>query len=167
MYMSVSWSGSSCFAHTTHLLVDGNVQPPTQTLKVKCMVGIFWPCVQNLSNSYTLLYFTIVLKCITKSHLNSIQYRGERYPRFLIEWIYCWIESCQFQHFESNFELNFFEFNNVLNWILSKIFLLNILLNWILSQNFLLNFLLNWIGLKNWKSVVFWIDIVILYPKIP
>ena len=93
--------------------------------------------------------------------------RGERYPRFLIEWIYCWIESCQFQHFESNFELNFFELNNVLNWILSKIFLLNILLNWILSQNFLLNFLLNWIGLKNWKSIVFWIDIVILYPKIP
>ena len=35
--------------------------------------------------------------------------RGERYPRFLIEWIYCWIESCQFQHFESNFELNILE----------------------------------------------------------
>ena len=108
----------------------------------------------------------ISFPCLRPTFISS-QVRGERYPRFLIEWIYCWIESCQFQHFESNFELNFFEFNNVLNWILSKIFLLNILLNWILSQNFLLNFLLNWIGLKNWKSIVFWIDIVILYPKIP
>ena len=40
--------------------------------------------------------------------------RGERYPRFLIEWIYCWIGSFQFQHFESNFKLIFSR--NCLNW---------------------------------------------------
>ena len=43
----------------------------------------------------------------------------DRYLRFLIEWIFCWIE---FQSFESIFELNFAKkmiLNNLLNWILS------------------------------------------------
>ena len=46
----------------------------------------------------------------------------DRYPRFLIEWIFCWIECSQFQSFESIFELNLAEkmiLNNLLNWILS------------------------------------------------
>ena len=32
---------------------------------------------------------------------------GLRYPGFLVEWIFCWIESSQFQIFESFFDLNF------------------------------------------------------------
>ena len=39
--------------------------------------------------------------------LYSIITSPVRYPCFLIEWIYHWIENSQFQHFEETFELNF------------------------------------------------------------
>ena len=32
---------------------------------------------------------------------------GGRYPGFLIEWIFCWIESSKIKNFESIFELIF------------------------------------------------------------
>ena len=32
---------------------------------------------------------------------------GVRYPGFIIEWIFYWIESSQIKNFESIFELNF------------------------------------------------------------
>ena len=79
--------------------------------------------------------------------------RGERYPHFLIEWIYCWIESCQFQHFESNFEL-----------ICLKVFLI--------EKFFELNFLnfieLNLADRPKMNCILnIWINIVIIYPTIP
>ena len=74
--------------------------------------------------------------------------RGERYPCFVIEWIYCWIESCQIQHFESNFELNFFANFWIEYFFELQIFELNIFLNWIFLQIFELNIFLNWIFLK-------------------
>ena len=36
-----------------------------------------------------------------------VQCSGVRYPGFLIEWIFYWIESSQIKNFESIFELNF------------------------------------------------------------
>ena len=87
---------------------------------------------------------------------------------------------------------NFNILNKILNWISLKFFKMNNFLNWIFLNWIIFwiefcpkfsywifywiefcpkisyrIFLLNWIGLNNWKSVVFWIDIVILYPKIP
>ena len=45
---------------------------------------------------------------MTKLHMNKkTGSSGVRYPGFLIEWIFYWIELSQIKNFESIFELNF------------------------------------------------------------
>ena len=39
-------------------------------------------------------------------HIIPLHYSGVRFPGFLIEWLFCWIEWTQIQIFESIFELN-------------------------------------------------------------
>ena len=48
--------------------------------------------------------WVLVVRC---RFLDSWPTSGGRYPGFLIEWIFYWIESSQIKNFESIFELNF------------------------------------------------------------
>ena len=71
---------------------------------------------------------------------------GGRYPGFLIEWIFYWIESSQIKNFESIYELNFpgkklIEYFFELN--IPEKMILNNPLNWILLQNEWMNHILN------------------------
>ena len=60
---------------------------------------------------------------------------GERYPGFLIEWIFYWIESSQIKK----------NLNKFLNWIFREKILLNKFFNWIFLKKIILNIPLNWI----------------------
>ena len=84
---------------------------------------------------------------------------GVRYPGFLIEWIFCWIEPSQIQNFESIFELNFpgkkiIECFSKLN--IPEKMILNNPLNWILSWNEWMNH--SWIDICHfWWKVPFFV----------
>ena len=75
----------------------------------------------------------VALPCSSKSSVRSTCQKtpscsGFRYPGFLIEWIFCWIELSQIEIFKSIFELNF---PGKSYWIifLNCIFLKNLILN--------------------------------------
>ena len=70
-----------------------------------------------------------------------------RYPCFLIEWIFYWIEYSQFQNFEWYFELNFVRKLNI-----ESTFELNVVEKWKLNK------CLNWIRRKTEKWINVWIE---------
>ena len=70
-----------------------------------------------------------------------------RYPCFLIEWIFYWIEYSQFQNVESYFELNFVRKQKI-----ESTFELNVVEKWKLNK------CLNWIRWKTEKWINVWIE---------
>ena len=58
-----------------------------------------------IENPYTHLFLQAHVKRYSPGV--SFECSGVRYPGFLIEWIFYWIESSQIKNFKSIFELNF------------------------------------------------------------